>query len=180
MTEFDPAIALAAAAKGDEAAWKSIVTAYAGLIWSVARSFRLSTTDAGDVVQGTWLRLVEHLDEIRDARRLPAWLATTTRREAINLLRRSGRDVPVEDVDAFGPARAPGEVDERLLHGETQRALARAVTQLPHACQRLLRVLFADPPPTYETVSAALEMPIGSIGPTRARCLSGLRALLAD
>ncbi|MFC4998100.1 RNA polymerase sigma factor [Dactylosporangium cerinum] len=181
MTDFDHAAALAAAAEGDQKAWNAIVTTYSGLVWSVARGFRLSTADAGDVVQGTWLRLVEHLHDIRDADRLPGWLATTARRESLNLIRRAGRDVPVDDVDGLGAAGAAhAAVDERLLRDESQRVLWQAVSRLSHGCQRLLRVLFADPAPTYETVGAALDIPIGSIGPTRARCLAGLRSILTD
>ncbi|MEV0135582.1 sigma-70 family RNA polymerase sigma factor [Dactylosporangium sp. NPDC050688] len=180
MTDFDPATALAAAADGDQRAWNAIVMTYSGLVWSVARSFRLSTADAGDVVQGTWLRLVEHLHDIRDPDRLAGWLATTARRESLNLIRRAGRDVPVDDVDGLGgpAAVAAAAVDERLLRDESQRALWQAVSRLSHGCQRLLRVMFADPAPSYETVGAALDIPIGSIGPTRARCLAGLRSIL--
>ncbi|GAA3221828.1 RNA polymerase sigma factor [Dactylosporangium siamense] len=180
MTDFDPAAALAAAAEGDQKAWNAIVTTYSSLVWSIARGFRLSTADAGDVVQGTWLRLVEHLHDIRDAERLPGWLATTARREALNLIRRAGRDLPVDDVDGLGAAAVAPAVDERLLRDESQRVLWQAVSRLSHGCQRLLRVMFADPAPSYETVGAALDIPIGSIGPTRARCLAGLRSIMTD
>lgn len=179
MPEFDAAAALAAAASGDQRAWESIVTAYSGLVWAVARAYRLSTADASDVFQGTWLRLVEHLASVKDASKLGAWLATTAKREALMLLRRAGRDVPVDPAAGLGDT--PEEVisvDERLISAEEHRMLWQAFTRLSANCQRLLRVVFADPPPHYAEVSAALGMPVGSIGPTRARCLASLQSLL--
>jgi RNA polymerase sigma factor (sigma-70 family) len=179
MTGFDSATALAAAADGDQSAWESIVTSYSGLVWSVARAHRLSSSDAADVFQGTWLRLVEHLGDIRDGARLGGWLATTARREALALLRRASRDVP-SDLEALGDvADGLPALDEDLLRSEEHRALWRAFGRLSDNCQRLLRVLFADPPPQYDEISAALGMPIGSIGPTRARCLANLQSQLA-
>jgi RNA polymerase sigma factor (sigma-70 family) len=178
---FDPATALAAAARGDQRAWESIVSAYSGLVWSVARGYRLSQTDAADVFQGTWLRLVEHLGDIREARRLGPWLATTARREALGLLRRTRRDLPAGDVETMSEfaVGTAATADEELLRGEEQRALWSAFGRLSVNCQRLLRLLFADPPAQYDEVSAALEMPMGSIGPTRSRCLVRLESLLA-
>jgi RNA polymerase sigma factor (sigma-70 family) len=177
---FEAAHALADAGKGDQAAWDAIVSRYSGLVWAVARSFRLTSADAADVYQATWLRLVEHLDQIRDAERLGSWLGTTARREALALLRRGRSELPSSEVDLLpGVATDPGPaVEERLLREEEHRSLWRAFARLPEHCQRLLRVMFADPPPSYAEASAALDLPIGSIGPTRARCLAGLQALL--
>jgi RNA polymerase sigma factor (sigma-70 family) len=179
VSEFDPTAALMAAANGDQRAWESIVAAYAGLVWSVARGFRLSAADASDVFQGTWLRLVEHLGDIRDGSRLGGWLATTARREALMLMRRAGRDVPVDTADTFGDVagHAPS-LDEHLIRDEEHRMLWQAFAGLSASCQRLLRIAFADPPPRYEEISAALDIPVGSIGPTRARCLASLHNLL--
>lgn len=181
MSDFDPAVALAAAADGDQLAWESLVSAYSGLVWSVARGYRLSSVDAADVFQGTWLRLVEHLDDIRDARRLGGWLATTARREALGLLRRANRDLPVDDFEAISDAAigVSATVDEELLRTEEQRVLWSAFGRLSGNCQRLLRLLFADPPALYEEISAALDMPMGSIGPTRSRCLASLETFLS-
>lgn len=180
VSNFDPAAALAAAAQGDGRAWESIVAEYSSLVWSVARAHRLSSADSADVFGGTWLRLVEHLGRIRDGSRLGAWLATTARREALMLLRRSGRDVPIEFADQLGDSsdRAIG-LEEQLISTEEHQLLWRAFTRLPANCQRLLRIVFADPPPRYAEVSAALNIPVGSIGPTRARCLSSLQSMLA-
>jgi RNA polymerase sigma factor (sigma-70 family) len=177
---FDPDAALTAARTGDRAAWESIVAAYAGLVWSVARGYRLSAADAADVFQGTWLRLVEHLRDIRDGERLGAWLATTARREALMLLRRSRRSYVTDDIDAIVDASGGDTVDldDRLIRSEEHRTLWRAFGELGEGCQRFLRIAFADPPPRYDDISTVLEMPVGSIGSTRARCLATLRSFL--
>jgi len=181
VAEFDPAIAVAAAVSGDQRAWESIVAAYSGLVWGIARGYGLSAADAADVFQGTWLRLVERLGDIRDTARLGGWLATVARREALALLRQSSRSLPVDDLDAVASdaSDVAAAIDDNLLRSEEQRALAEAFGRLSAQCQRLLRVAFADPPPRYEEISAALGMPIGSIGPTRSRCLARLNALLS-
>lgn len=176
----DTATLLARARTGDQAAWDALVTQHTGLLWSVARAFRLDTASAGDAIQTTWLRLVEHLDRIQDPERLGGWLATTVRRECLQQLRRGTRErlAPSSDVglDAIDEEAEP--LDAKLLADERDAALWVAFRRIPDRCQRLLRVLMASPAPSYEQVSAALDMPIGSIGPTRARCLSRLRALL--
>jgi RNA polymerase sigma factor (sigma-70 family) len=163
-----------AAADGDQAAWHGLVDRYNGLVWSVARAHRLSTVDASDVVQTTWLRLVENLGRLQDPERVGAWLATTARRECLRTLRHSARQVPTEEVPEVS---ADGRVDAALLVDERDRALWQAFGGLSERCQTLLRILVADPPPSYEEIGAALDMPIGSIGPTRQRCLDRLRGL---
>lgn len=186
--EHDNAALLRAAAAGDQQAWESIVDRYANLVWSVARSFQLGQSDAADVSQATWLRLVEHVDAVREADKLGSWLATTARREAIALLRKSGRDVPAgsagDFVETLGGAPAgvepvEDEPDAGVLRDERDAQLWHEFRTLSRQCQQLLRVLIADPPPSYAEVSAALDVPIGSIGPTRKRCLGTLRRRLA-
>jgi RNA polymerase sigma factor (sigma-70 family) len=181
MPDFDPTAALAAAAGGDQSAWESIVAAYSGLVWSVARGYRLDPAAAADVFQGTWLRLVEHLGDIRDTERLGGWLATTARREALGLLRRARRDLPVDNISELTdtPDQVSAPADEDLLRSEDQRTLWAAFGKLPDSCQRLLRLLFADPPIAYLDISVGLDMPVGSIGPTRSRCLASLKTLLS-
>ncbi len=178
--DHDAAALLARARDGDQAAWNTLVEQYTGLMWSVARAFRLDTATAGDAIQTTWLRLVEHLDRIQDPERLGGWLATTVRRECLQVLRRNTREriAPGGDVglDAIDTEAEP--LDAALLADERDAALWRAFRDIPDRCQRLLRVLIATPPPSYEQVAAALDIPIGSIGPTRARCLARLRTLL--
>ena len=167
-----------AAAAGDRGAWDALVDRYNALVWSVARSFRLGDADAADVVQTAWLRLVEHLGRLREPERVGAWLATTARRECLAVLRRQGRQTPTDQEWLLDPVDdgqpGPGAA---LEAAEEHAGLWRAFAQLSERCHRLLRVLMADPPPSYQEVSAALEMPIGSIGPTRARCLERLRVL---
>jgi RNA polymerase sigma factor (sigma-70 family) len=177
--EAEMADLLGRAAAGDQNAWGHIVDRYGPLVWSVARSFRLSSADAADVHQATWLRLVEQLDTIRDPERLGAWLATTARREALALLRRASRDLPTGDMHLLEP-RMDNSVpdlapDSELLRRERDEDLWNAIGKLPGNCRNLLRLLLIDPPPSYSEVSAALDIPVGSIGPTRARCLEQLR-----
>jgi len=163
-----------AAAEGDHAAWAALVDRYTSLLWSVARSFRLPEADAADVVQTVWLRLVEHLDRVEDPDRLPGWLATTVRRECLRLVRRASHEsyAPLDEVADDSPA-----LDAQVLKDERDAVLWHAFAQLDVSCRQLLRVLMADPPPTYAAVAAALDIPVGSIGPTRARCLSKLRRM---
>jgi RNA polymerase sigma factor (sigma-70 family) len=166
-----------AAAHGDQTAWDRLVERYSGLLWAVARAHRLSSADAADVVQMTWLRLFEHLPEIRNPDGVGAWLATTARRECLRTLRRSGRCEPSEEIDSLaGPD--PAEVDASLLQAEREAWLWAAFERLPASDQTLLRLLAADPAPSYQEISSALEMPIGSIGPTRGRALERLRRAL--
>jgi RNA polymerase sigma factor (sigma-70 family) len=180
VTDIDTDRLLAAAADGDQRSWEIIVDRYADLVWAVARSFRLGRADAADVSQATWLRLVEHLRDIRDSQRLGAWLATTARREALAVLRRSVRTIPTGDPWWLEAAQGTAEPPDRdLLRAEHNSGVRQAFRQLPANCQQLLSVLLADPPPTYAEAGAALDMPIGSIGPTRARCLGILKQRLS-
>lgn len=173
---MDIPASLAAAARGDQAAWDALVRQFSGLLWSIARAHRLSDADAADAVQCTWIKLVEHLDGIAEPERLAGWLSTTARHECLQLLRRAGRlPEPAEEI-ADSPDPAP-DVDHALLVGERNAALWRVFEELPDRCRRLLRVLMASPPPAYADVALALDMPVGSIGPIRQRCLGRLKAL---
>ncbi len=173
---MDIPASLAAAARGDQSAWDALVKQFSGLLWSIARSYRLSDADAADAVQCTWIKLVEHLDRITEPERLAGWLATTARHECLQLIRRSGRlPQPAEIEDSADPSPP---VDHALLVGERDAVLWRVFEGLPDRCRRLLRVLMASPPPAYTEVAAALDMPVGSIGPIRQRCLNRLRALV--
>lgn len=177
---MDTTALLGSAARGDQAAWDALVERFTSLLWSITRSYRLPDSDAADVVQTTWLRLVEHLDRIDDPQRLAGWLATTTRRECLQQIKRSGRERPVSDTEPWDGVAAPDTaVDRALLIGERNAALWQALESLSEPCQRLLRVLMATPPPPYTDVSAALGIPVGSIGPSRQRCLKRLREVVA-
>ncbi len=179
--ELDIPALVAAARAGDQAAWNALVERYNRFVWSIARSFRLSTADAGDAVQMTWLRLVENLDRITEPDRLASWLGTTVRRECLQHLRRSTRDrsEPGSEYLINVPDGAPA-VESALLDDERDRALWKAMGMLGEKCQRLIRVLMASPPPAYTEVAAALEMPIGSIGPARQRCLAQLKKIIVN
>ena len=169
---------VSAAARGDQAAWNQLVERYSSLLWAVARAHRLSTGDAADVVQTSWLRLVEHLPKIRNPERIGPWLATTARRESLLALRRSARCQPTDEIDLRAD---PGlDVDARLLRDERDAALRTAFERLPVRDQALLRLLTTDPAPSYEEISAALDMPVGSIGPTRGRAVERLRRQLSS
>jgi RNA polymerase sigma factor (sigma-70 family) len=167
-----------AAAAGQSGAWEGLIDEFGGLVWAVTRSYRLGYADAADVAQTTWLRLLEHLDALNDATRVGAWLATTARRECLRVLREGRRKVFYGDELPEEAASDP-EFDTALLAEERDGALWRAFERLRAGDRALLRMLMADPRPAYEEVSAALGLPVGSIGPTRARALDRLRRELA-
>ena len=171
------------AAQGDEQAWRGIVDEYGVLVWSVARGFRLNEAQTADAVQTTWLRLVEHLADIRDPERLPGWLRTTTRRACLAVARDHCREQVTDDLEQApavswdGPTDDAGPETSAVRH-EQQVLVRRAVAALPVHQQALLGLLVASPAPSYAQISARLGMPVGSIGPTRARILARLRTTL--
>ena len=167
------------AANGDHQAWERLVDQYARLIWSITVSFKLVESDAADVAQTTWLRLLEHIDRIEHPDRVGSWLAATARNECLRCLAARKRVVPSQDdVELAGPVSHGPEIDERLLADERARVVREAMSRLPWRWQRLLELLMADPPVSYADISDELGLPIGSIGPTRARSLARLRILL--
>lgn len=171
---------IAAARTGDENALGHIVTELSPLLWQVARAAGLGAGDAEDVVQTVWLRLVSHLDGIRDTSALIAWLVVTARREAWHVRAAGRRQLPAEqDWFSAHPDQAPGTEDQ-IITGDQHRALWAAVGQLSPRCQELLRIVAFVSRPDYQAVAAELGMPVGSVGPTRGRCLAKLRVLLAD
>jgi len=168
---------VARARDGDERAWGALVERYAPLIWSICRRYQLSRADVEDVGQVVWMRLAGHLGRVRESAALAGWLATTTRRECVRVLRmdRAGQSAgPVLDLELL-PDERGATVEQELLAAERHAALREAVAGLPPADQRLIAMLTADPPVPYAEISARLGIPVGSIGPTRARCLARLR-----
>jgi len=171
-----------AAAAGDHAAWERIVDAYSPLVWSITRTYRLSGADAEDAFQVTWLRLLERIDSVQEPGKVGGWLATTCRRECQALLRRGRRTVPLPDEEAL----TQGDVsaaDLPALIADRDATLWQAFSRLTEHCQAVLRVLVADPddgPPRYSAAALALQMPVGSLGPTRRRCLEKLREFLRE
>ncbi|MDQ5827924.1 MAG: sigma-70 family RNA polymerase sigma factor [Chloroflexota bacterium] len=165
---------VARAADGDEAAWNALVDRFGALVWATARAHRLSGADAADVFQTTWMRLVENLDRIEDPARLGGWLATTARRESLRVIRRAACLIPQSD----DPPDLPDDTchpAERLISEQDAVALQAALERLGPRDRALLRMLAAEPAPSYAEISAALGIAIGSIGPLRARALTRLR-----
>lgn len=177
MNDAPVADLLARAADGDHAAWNALVEKYSRLVWFVVRGFRLDDAAAADVTQTVWLRLVEHCDRIRHPERLPGWLAATARNEALRVLKQQRSLTPTESMSDLAD-RTTMELDETLVDNEMQRAVLRAFIRLPDDAQQLLRLLITEPPLDYATISDLIGRPIGSIGPTRQRILSRLRALM--
>jgi RNA polymerase sigma factor (sigma-70 family) len=168
---------VAAARAGDAGAWNDLVDRYLPLVTAMIARFRLSASDADDVNQTVWLRLVEHLDGLREPRALPGWLATTSRHEALALIRRRSRDLPVDPGTTTFDGDGDGgrDLDDDLVRHLRAQALRDALEELPPKRRELLLLLLADPPIGYEEISARLGIPKGSIGPTRARALEQLR-----
>jgi RNA polymerase sigma factor (sigma-70 family) len=165
------------AAHGDRDCWDALVERFSGLVWSIARSCGMSSADAAEVSQTTWLRLAEHINRIENTERVGAWLATTTRRECLRQRRLRGRHVLVDAHELeLAPRDAPRPSAEwRALTEERDSALWRCINQLPERSRTLLLMLLNDPPIPYTEIADALDMPIGSIGPTRSRILVTLR-----
>ncbi len=166
---------LHSALDGDAEAWSEIVDEYTDLLWWIARRYRLDDATAADVVQTVWLRLVQHGRSVRDPERLAAWLATTARREANTRVTRSQRQQPTEELDdrpindRLGP-------EEQAIDSELTAVALAAFHRLSPSCRQLMGLLCSVPPKSYAEISALLDIPIGSIGPTRQRCLAILRS----
>ena len=179
VADLDVARLVRQAGGGAEPAWERLVDQYSRLIWSITREFNLPENDAADVVQTTWLRLVEHINRLHHPERVGSWLAATARNECLrNLAVRKKivltlEDGVFEDIDEGAPG-----VDEALLAAEQADVVRDAVAHLPARWQRLMQLLMSDPPISYSEISDELGLPIGSIGPTRGRCLARLRVLL--
>jgi RNA polymerase sigma factor (sigma-70 family) len=164
------------AVNSDQNAWNDIVERYAPLVWSICTRYRLNDQDIEDVGQTVWLLLVEHLGDLREPAALPGWLATTTHREcqrALTTARKTeGAGTKLDDALFVVDGAV---VEQEILAAERNAALRLALRELPPRCQRLVAMLISDPPHSYAEISAALRIPMGSIGPQRSRCLEHLR-----
>lgn len=169
------AVLVSRAHEGDQDAWDSIVERFLPLVGAIARQHRLSPADGDDVGQTVWLRLVEHLDELREPAALPGWIRTTARNECLRLLAARGRTRSVDPQAGDLDAVTDDVSDADLLAAERRQALRDALAELPDARRELLLLLLVDPPLAYEEISRRLGIPIGSIGPTRARAFAQLR-----
>ena len=175
------------AAEGDPAAWNAIVDEYAGLLWSVVRGFRLNEAQAADAVQTTWLRLVEHIADLREPGHVAGWLKTTAQRVCLQVIRQGGREQLTdwdEDRGAGSGGRYEGPDEDgpeaAALRQEQQVLVRRVLAELPHRHRQLMELLLASPAISYQEIGARLGMPVGSIGPTRARILARLQEALAS
>ena len=158
----------ARAAEGDQRAWDEIVERYAPMVWSIGMRFRLSDRDLEDVAQNVWLLLTEQLGKLSEPAALPAWLAITTRRECLRVVTSARGPQPDEAADDT-------VIGEEIMMAERNAALRAALAELPPPCGPLMGMLVSDPPYSYAAISAALGIPIESIGPRRARCLEQIR-----
>lgn len=171
------------ASEGDSGAWEDLYAEYSRLLWGVARRFRLDEHQRADAVQATWLKLLENIDGIRDPACLPGWLATTVRRICADKVRSSQREKPVEVLGEWRVVLERAEDDDTcpvrsLIRREHQAAVRLVLAELPEQQKHLLQLLHASPPPSYQELSELTGMPVGSIGPTRARILAKLRSAL--
>jgi RNA polymerase sigma factor (sigma-70 family) len=176
---------VAAAREGDEGAWTALVERYQPVVNAITRRHRLSAADGADVSQNVWLALVNHLADLREPRALCGWISTIAARACLEVIKLRNRTVVVDplaptglDQPAAGTPWETGaeviELDEALLQSERRKAVRQGLAQLTPVQQDLLLLLVADPPLPYEQISLRLGMPVGSIGPTRARVLRKL------
>lgn len=164
---------LVRAASRDNDAWRSLVQRFSPRIRAVARAHRLGTHDVEDVVQATWLELLKYIGRVREPAKLGAWLHSTARHESTRKAVAARREKPLDELP--GEPSAPPESDARLEAAERKAAVADALQALPKRHRTLMQMLLNDAELSYAEISATLDIPIGSIGPTRARCLERLR-----
>jgi len=162
---------------GDQDAWNEVIERYSPLVWAICVRYRLEREDIDDVGQSVWLLLVENIAKLREPAALAGWLATTAKHECLRVIRdarrRDRQALPPEDQ--MPPDLSAAAIEQEIIEAELNAALRAAFAELPEGCHQLLSLLISDPPPGYSEISAKLGMPVGSIGPTRARCLSRLR-----
>lgn len=166
---------LALAAAGNQDAWNALFRQFNPLIRSVVANYRLDHETAADVSQTVWMRLFEHADRIRQPERLASWLATTARNEALRCIKRLNRSRPSGVLNDEADLNAPAP-DERAIDDETLADALKAFGALPPESQDLLRLLVASPPLPYTEIAQRIGRPVGSIGPTRSRCIEALRS----
>jgi RNA polymerase sigma factor (sigma-70 family) len=166
---------VAAAIAGDGTAWNDLVERYAPLIASILARYRIFGADADDIGQIVWLRLLEHLRELREPRALPLYIVRTTTNEAMRWFRGAARTRPYDPQEEPDRAGTTAPPDDGVLRAERRSILLAALAELPSRQRDVLLLLLEDPPVPYQEISERLQMPIGSIGPTRARALRELR-----
>lgn len=173
-------LVVAAAGRGESWAWTSLVHSFGNMIMAIARSCRLNDADVNEVHQTTWLRLINNIDRIEQPERIGAWLATTAKRESVRIARSTGSVTYAQEQLLQRPDPNIKAFDAGPIAEERAEVLRRAFALLPPHCHRLLSFMVVDDPPSYKEISSALSMPIGSIGPTRGRCLEHLRRIMEE
>jgi RNA polymerase sigma factor (sigma-70 family) len=163
---------------GDAVALDELVRLMTPVLWHVVRAYRLSAEVAEDVVQSTWLALVRSRDTIQEATAVGGWLTTTARREAWKTAKATGRGIPVEEHELTRRLPDEDSPEDDVVRRDDETRLWLAVERLSERCQALLRIVAFEHRPDYARIASDLGMPVGSIGPTRGRCLLKLRALL--
>jgi RNA polymerase sigma factor (sigma-70 family) len=171
--------------QGSAGAWQQVLNKYERLVYSIPLRYGLSRDDAADIAQNTFTILLESLDTLAEDSRLGAWLATVARRQSWRLLERNRREMPSENLDGTDLAAKAvllGRSNaDSIEHWELSEFLDMGLSQIGEPCRELLLALYFEPElSSYAEVGARLDMPIGSIGPTRARCLKRLRQLLVE
>lgn len=179
MNIEDTAALVRAAADGDQGAWTRLVDGHRNLLHSIAKGYRLGDAQVDDIVQTAWLRLVEHIGELREPERVTSWLVTTVRRECLTVLRATRRELPTlsEDDQFWG---STGSAEDEVLEEQDREQVRQALGRLPQRQRAVLQTLMWAPELDYREVGVVLSMPVGSIGPTRGRALLRIRELLDD
>lgn len=163
---------------GEPAGLDDLVAVMTPVLWHVVRSYRLSESAAEDVIQTTWLALVRRRTTILDSVAVGGWLTTTARREAWRVANAGSSATPVEDDELAPMLPRQRSAEETVVQHDEGDRLWVAVDTLPERCRRLLRIVAFENRPDYRELAADLGMPVGSIGPTRGRCLAKLRVAL--
>lgn len=168
--------------RGDERAWETLIDRYERLVFSIARRHGLSTEDAADVTQKVFIILLQSLDLLPEDVNLGGWLTTVTRRHTWRAMARLSRELPGEKEDiAESAILLSRQISDPVDRWEVLQAVYEALNRLDERCRQLLLALYFDPrEPSYAEIARRLKMPVGSIGPTRARCLAKLKALLEE
>ncbi len=181
MRSQSVAVLVQLAGEGCPKAWQELVSRFGGMIAATGRRYRLTPADVAELQQTTWLRLVENLHKIEQPERVGGWLATTARRESLQLLRRASKyHSGADQMMANMPDRHLPDPDARPIAEERDAVLRAAWERMKPRCRELLALLITDDPMGYKHLSQLLQMPVGSIGPTRARCLEHLKSLVVE
>jgi RNA polymerase sigma factor (sigma-70 family) len=170
---------LQSAGAGDQCAWEQLVRRFEPAVAAMVSSFRLQDADARDAAQRTWLQMIEYHGQVREPEALAGWLKTTARRECLRIVRDQRRTEPLDGMEGAECTDVSIDIEQRVIDADTKRQLGQLIRRLPQRSSALLGLLFQEDPPCYAELSRKTGIPVGSIGPTRARALIQLRRLIA-